>query len=278
VREEERRTPGGSAAAYRQVLDQALASAARKPDLIVIPESALPLYWEKSERLREDLQAIASRSGGRVLFNDVEEMPDGSYFNVARFAGAAGLIGKPYRKVHLVPFGEYVPLPKLFFFARQVSSEIGAFSPAAEPSVLDDGQVKAGVGICYEILYPSLAREQAGLLGANLLVTISNDPWYGRAGAQAQHFAGALLRSVETNRYLLRAAITGISGIVDDLGRIRAFLPPDLPAVLPGEARLLESRTAWVRWGFWIPRIADIGALAVLLFGLARWLRLRRSW
>ena len=277
VREEDRRAPGGGAAAYRQVLDQALASAARKPDLVVVPESAFPLYWEKSEKLREDLKEVAARSAGRVLFNDVEEMPDGSYFNVARIAGAEGLIGKPYRKVHLVPFGEYVPLPKLFFFARQVSSEIGAFSPAGEPSVLEDGAMKAGVGICYEILYPSLAREQVGDLGANLLVTISNDSWYGRAGAQAQHFAGALLRSVETKRYLLRAAITGISGIVDELGRIRAFMPPDLPGILPGQARLLESRTAWVRWGYWIPRLADIGAVAVLLFGLARWLRPRRS-
>jgi apolipoprotein N-acyltransferase len=277
VREEERRAPGGAAATYRQVLDQGLAAAARKPDLIVVPESALPLYWEKSERLREDLQAIAARSGGRVLFNDVEERPDGSYFNVARLAGASGLIGGPYRKVHLVPFGEYVPLPKLFFFARQVSSEIGAFTAAEQAAVLDDGVIRAGVGVCYEILYPSLAREQAGLLGANLLVTISNDSWYGRAGAQAQHFAGALLRSVETNRYLLRAAITGISGIVDDLGRIRAYLPPDLPGILPGEARLLETRTAWVRWGYWIPRLADIAALAVLLSGLVRWLRFRSS-
>jgi apolipoprotein N-acyltransferase len=161
--------------------------------------------------------------------------------------------------------------------ASRARAEIGAFTAAEQAAVLDDGVIRAGVGICYEILYPSLAREQTGLLGANLLVTISNDSWYGRAGAQAQHFAGALLRSVETNRYLLRAAITGISGIVDDLGRIRAYLPPDLPGILPGEARLLETRTAWVRWGYWIPRLADIAALAVLLSGLVRWLRFRSS-
>jgi len=277
IREEERRAPGGSAAAYRQVLDQALAAAERKPQLIVVPESAFPFYWQRSDRLREDLVSVASRSGGRILFNDVEEIPDGSYFNVARLAGSGGLVGPAYRKVHLVPFGEYVPLPKLFFFARQVSSEIGAFSPAAEPAVLEDGTLKAGVGVCYEILYPSLAREEVGRLGANLLVTISNDSWYGKAGAQAQHFAGALLRSVETRRYLLRAAITGISGIVDDLGRIRLYMPPDLPAVLPGRARLIEVTTPWVRWGYWIPRTADFVALAVLLFGTIRWLRLRRS-
>jgi apolipoprotein N-acyltransferase len=277
VHEEERRGSGGGAVAYARVLDQAMEAASRRPDLVVFPESAMPLYWQQSPRLREDLSSVASRSGGRVLFNDVEELPDGRYFNVARLAGSGGLAGPAYRKVHLVPFGEYVPLPKLFFFARQVSSEIGAFTPASEPAVLEDGSMRIGVGVCYEILYPSLARDQVGRLGANLLVTISNDSWYGRAGAQAQHYAGAVLRSVETERYLLRAAITGISGIVDERGRTRELLPADLPGVLPGNARLLETRTAWVRWGYWIPRAADVLALAVLLSGLFRWFDSRGS-
>lgn len=270
VHEEDRRLAGGGAETYGRVIDQALRAASRRPDLIVVPESAFPLYWQRSERLREDLKEIASRSGGLVLFNDVEEMPDGSYFNVARLSAAGGLVGAPYRKVHLVPFGEYVPLPRLFFFARQVSSEIGAFTASSSPSVLQAGALRIGVGVCYEILYPSLAREEVERLGANLLVTISNDSWYGRAGAQAQHFAGAVLRSVETERYLLRAAITGISGIVDDRGRLRAWSPADVAAVLPGSVRLLETRTPWVRWGYWIPGAADAAALAVLLFGLGR--------
>jgi apolipoprotein N-acyltransferase len=235
-----------------------------------VPESAFPLYWQRSERLRSDLATVASRSAGSILFNDVEEMPDGSYYNVARLAGPGGLIGEPYRKVHLVPFGEYVPLPRVFFFVRQVSSEIGAFAAAGRPGALEDGGLTVGVGVCYEILYPSLAREQVGRRGANLLATISNDSWYGKAGAQAQHFAGALLRSVETERYLLRAAITGISGIVDQKGRIRAETTADQKDVLLGQARAFETRTAWVRRGYWIPRAADVAALAVLLFGVFR--------
>lgn len=270
TREEERRAPGGGAETYRQVLDQALQAAASRPRLIVVPESAFPIYWQRSERLRTDLAAVGSRSGGSILFNDVEEMSDGSYYNVARLAGTGGLIGPPYRKVHLVPFGEYVPLPRVFFFVRQVSSEIGAFAAADRPAVLEDGDLRVGVGVCYEILYPSLSREQVDREGANLLATISNDSWYGRAGAQAQHFAGALLRSVETERYLLRAAITGISGIVDQKGRIRAETPADQKEVVLGQARAFETRTAWVRWGYWIPRAADAAALAVLLFGACR--------
>jgi apolipoprotein N-acyltransferase len=276
IHEEERRAPDGAARTYRRVIDQGLEAAVSRPRLIVVPESAFPLYWGRSALLRAHLEALAGRSGGSLLFNDVEELPDGSYYNVARLAGSRGLIGPPYRKVHLVPFGEYVPLPRIFFFARQVSSEVGAFSAAAKPAVLADGSLRIGVGVCYEILYPSLSREQVGALGANVLATISNDSWYGRAGAQAQHLAGALLRSVETERYLLRAAITGISAIVDERGRIRGELPADRGGILRGEARSFQTRTPWVRWGFWIPRAADVASIAVLLFGLRRWFRSSR--
>ena len=195
---------------------------------------------------------------------------------MARLLGPQGLLGRPYRKVHLVPFGEYVPLPKLFFFARQISNEIGEFSAAAAPEPLDVGDFRIGVGICYEITYPELARLEVAH-GANLLVTISNDSWYGRAGAQAQHFAAAVLRSVETRRYVLRAAITGITGIVDEKGRIRGELSANQIGLLEGMADLFDSQTAWVRWGFWIPRAADALAGAVLIFGFVRWRRSSRS-
>ncbi len=262
------------ARAYRLVLAQARAAALKRPDLLVLPESALPAYWQTSAALRRDLTDLAA-AGSLVLFNDVETAADGRFYNVARLLGPAGLAGPPYRKIHLVPFGEYVPLPRVFFFVRQVSSEIGAFSAAQRPTLLEAAGNRIGMGVCYEITYPSLARgEVAG--GANLLATISNDSWYGKAGAQAQHFAAAVLRSVETGRFLVRAAITGISGIVDDRGRIRGELPPDRPGILFGRIRRSDEATAWVRWGFWIPRAADAAGAAVLLFGLVRWIRLRR--
>jgi apolipoprotein N-acyltransferase len=186
-------------------------------------------------------------------------------------------MGQPYRKVHLVPFGEYVPLPRIFFFVRQVSTEIGEFSAAEEPAVLRSGGPWAiGTGVCYEILYPLLSWKQVRD-GANLLVTISNDSWYGAGGAQAQHFAGAVLRSVENGRYLVRAAITGISGIVDEKGRTLAELPANRKGTLRGRVHLFSSRTAWTRFGFAFSGVADVLALGVLLFGLVRWLRSRRS-
>ncbi len=266
--EEMRASSAGAAAGYKSVLAQADEASNELPALIVLPESALPLYWQRSERLRQDLATVAMR-GPAILFNDVEEDPDGRYYNSARLLTSQGIAHPSYRKVHLVPFGEYVPLPKVFFFVRQISSEIGAFSAAPEPELLKAGPFMIGVGVCYEILYPSLVRgEVAG--GANLLATISNDSWYGRAGAQEQHFAGAVLRSVENSRYLMRAAITGISGIVDDRGRILRESPADERTILTGTVRLVREQTAWTRWGLALPTAADIAAGVVLLYGLFR--------
>jgi len=276
IKEEARRTSGSSAEAYQTVIDQAMSARETRPWLIVIPESALtPFYWQESDRLRRDLTEIAGDCC-HVLFNDVEEEKDGRYYNVARLLGPKGLLGAPYRKVHLVPFGEYVPLPRLFFFVRQISTTIGEFSAAASPRPLEAEDFRIGMGVCYEILYPNLVRLQVRQ-GAKLLVTISNDSWYGRAGAQAQHFAGAVIRSVETNRFLLRAAITGITAIVDEKGRIRGELAPDKAGIAYGTADLFDTDTIWTRWGFWFPRVADILALGVLLSGLVRWLAEKRA-
>ncbi len=273
--EEMRASPEGAAQSYRAVLAQAREAAAEDPALIVIPESALPVYWNRSFALRQDLATIA-HGGPSILFNDVEEESDGRYYNVARLLAPGGLAGPPYRKVHLVPFGEYVPLPRVFFFVRQVSTEIGAFAQAPAPAVLRSGALAIGTAICYETIYPALARREAAD-GANLLATISNDSWYGRGGAQEQHFAGAVLRSVENDRYLVRVAITGISGIVDPRGRILAETRPNERTLVRGNVRLETGSTAWTRWGFRIPPVADVLGVAVLLFGIVRWWRGRRQ-
>ena len=271
LNEESRATPAGAAAGYRVVLGQAREAARQLPALIVIPESAFPVYWQESPQLRQDLAGVA-RWGARILFNDVEEEADGRYYNAARLLGPDGLSGPPYRKVHLVPFGEYVPLPRLFFFVRQISTEIGAFTPAPRPELLRSGALSIGTAICYEAIYPSLAREETAA-GANLLATISNDSWYGRAGAQEQHFAGAVLRTVENGRWLVRAAITGVSGIVDGRGRIRAETRANERMLVRGTVRLEDESTAWTRWGFRLAGVADLLAAGVLLFGLVRWIR-----
>jgi len=268
ITEQMRSTPGGRSRVYAELIAQARAAAETGPDLIAIPESSLPAMWQGSERIRRDLSSIAAL-GPLVLFNDLDEEAEDRYYNAARLLARDGLAGPPYHKVHLVPFGEYVPLPKLFFFARRVSTAIGEFTPAPEPTLVRSGPLVLGIGICYEIIYPGLVRREVGD-GANLLATLTNDSWYGRAGAQEQHFAGAALRSVENDRYLIRAAITGISGIVDPRGRILAESRPDEKTTVTGTVRRVSAKTAWTRWGFWIPRAVTLAGLAVLISGLVR--------
>lgn len=264
-----------AAESYASVIRQAREAAEAGAGLIVLPESALPVYWDSSPALRQDLTAIAALCRCPVLFNDVETEPGGAYFNAARLATAEGLAGSSYRKVHLVPFGEYVPLPRVFFFVRQVSTEIGEFSAAKSPGVLEGGGFRLGMGICYEITYDAVVREETAK-GANLLATISNDSWYGSAGAQPQHFAAAVLRAVENGRYLLRTAITGLTGAVDERGKILGELPVDRKGTLVASVRLLTGTTAWTGWGYRLPLATDVAAGAVLLFGVLRSLRRRR--
>ncbi len=271
--EQMRSTVSGRVASYDALLAQAHVAAEAGPDLIVIPESTLPGTWQGSARIRADLTEI-TRRGSSILFNDLDEEADGRYYNAARLLTPEGLAGAPYRKVHLVPFGEYVPLPRLFFFVRRVSAAIGEFTPAPEPVLVRSGPLALGIGVCYEIVYPGLVRREVAD-GANLLATLTNDSWYGRAGAQEQHFAGAALRSVENERYLIRAAITGISGIVDPRGRILAESKPDEKTTVTGSVRRVAEQTAWTRWGYWIPRATTLFGVGVLLFGLARLVRER---
>src|SRR4030095_9180344 len=133
------------------------------------------------------------------------------------------------RKMHLVPFGEYVPLKELLFFAGPLIEAVGPFSAGTEPSLLPVNGHPVSVAICYEVFYPNLIR-QFVVGGSELLSTITNDAWFGRTSAPYQHFETASLRAIEGGRYLVRSANTGISGMVDPSGRVIPASPILRPA------------------------------------------------
>jgi hypothetical protein len=121
--------------------------------------------------------------------------------------------------MHLVPFGEYVPLKSIFFFVGPIIEAVSAFYPGTEHTILPVGNHKVSTAICYEVIYASLIRRFV-LEGSELLTTITNDAWYGWSSAAYQHWDQAALRAIEGGRYLARAANTGISGFVDPYGRV----------------------------------------------------------
>jgi apolipoprotein N-acyltransferase len=191
------------------------------------------------------------------------------YFNGSLLLGPAGRIGGEHAKQHLVPFGEYVPLRRYLPFLEPLVVSVGDFSTGSEKGPLVQGPMKLGVLICYESIFPEIARA-AVVRGANLLVNLTNDAWYGRSSAPYQSMAMAVLRAVENKRTLIRAANTGISGFVDPLGRIITQTAIFTEASLTAQASMLDEATVFGRFG------SRFGLACCLLIPLLLVVRRRR--
>ena len=175
-------------------------------------------------------------------------VPPSRFYNAAFLVKPDGTIGGIYRKMHLVPFGEYVPFKRLLFFVGPIVEAVSDFSPGTEPVMLPVGSHQASTAICYEVIYPDLIRRFVRD-GSELLTTITNDAWYGRSSAAYQHWEQASMRAIEGGRFLARAANTGISGFVDPYGRVLARTDLFEPAVVVRDVRFLTDQTIYSRIG-----------------------------
>jgi apolipoprotein N-acyltransferase len=171
-----------------------------------------------------------------------------TYYNSAFLMRRDGSIPAVYQKMHLVPFGEFVPLKRLLFFVGRLVESAGDFTAGRSMVMLPAQSGSISTAICYEIVYPGLVRS-AVLAGSQLLTTITNDAWYGYSSAPYQHFLQASMRSIEEGRYLARSANTGISGFVDPYGRVLQRSRIFERTVMMGEVRMLENRTVYGRIG-----------------------------
>jgi apolipoprotein N-acyltransferase len=171
-----------------------------------------------------------------------------TFYNSAFLVRPDGTTGGVYQKMHLVPFGEYVPAQKLLFFAAPLVQAVSDFSAGTEAVLLPVGDHLVSTAICYEVVYPDLVRRfVAG--GSEMLTTITNDAWFGPTSAPYQHFEQASMRAIEEGRYMVRAANTGISGIVDPYGRVLAVTGIFQSAVTVGQIRFLRTMTIYARIG-----------------------------
>lgn len=239
--------------------------AARGASLVIWPESSTPFMFEHDAAGRMAITALARELGVAVLFGSDQYEPGtpARFYNSAFLVGPDGETRAVYRKMHLVPFGEFVPLKRLLFFVTPLVESVSDFSPGEDYVVMPLGANRLSTAICYEVVYPDLVAAFVGR-GSQLLTTITNDAWYGHSSAPHQHFWMATLRAVEHGRYLVRSANTGISGIVDPYGRVVVKTPIFEQTVVTGDVRYLDGRTIYSRTG-------DAFAWACVLVTLLAW-------
>jgi apolipoprotein N-acyltransferase len=203
--------------------DLTQAAAQSKPQLIVWPETAMPFYYNQHPVGTEFVNDLARQIQTPILFGSPhKENRDGHtiHYNSAYLVSETGDTQNRYDKIHLVPFGEFVPFRKLLFFVEKMVEMIGDFGRGKEATLFDVAGYKAGVSICYEIIFPDLIR-QAVKNGADFLINITNDAWFGKSAASYQHMSMGALRAVENRVPIVRAANTGISGTIDANGALR---------------------------------------------------------
>jgi apolipoprotein N-acyltransferase len=243
-------------------------------DLVIWPESSTPFFFDLEPARAEPLRRLAAQSRTPFLIGTDEYVRTATgeqYYNAAVLVGPDGRSRASYRKMQLVPFGEYVPLKRLLFFVGPLVQAVSDFSPGTEPIVFDVDGRHISVAICYESVYPWISRAFVQR-GSELLVTVTNDAWFGRSSAAYQHFDQGAVRAVEEGRYVVRAANTGISGVVDPYGRVVAATRLFEPTAIAVDVRLLSGRTIYSRVGdvvVWISLLVAGPILMSPAFG--RW-------
>ncbi|MBU4010487.1 MAG: apolipoprotein N-acyltransferase [Proteobacteria bacterium] len=245
---------------------------ADKPDLVVWPETAAPFYFLYDTGLSRLVQDLVSEVNSSFLIGSPSFITNDDkieYYNSAYMLGPDEKVTGKYDKSHLVPFGEYVPLKKWLPFIGKIVENVGDFNSGKKGSTISLNGNSIGVLICYELIFPYLARAQVKN-GADLLVNMTNDAWYGTTSAPYQHFSMAVFRAVENRRTLVRAANTGISGFIDPAGRIIESTNLFEDVAITRKVPILTGITFYTRFG-------DLFAFACLaiatIIGLVKFIK-----
>jgi apolipoprotein N-acyltransferase len=253
------------------------------PDLVVWPESPAP-FEEQDRRFQQALAAIAHQTQAPLVVGNIgsdfsADSEGWHFYNSALVVGADGARVGRYDKIHLVPFGEYIPFQKLLVFAHKLTGRVSSFTRGDERKVFilpgsKGERHRYGVFICYEAVFADEVRQFARL-GAEVLVNISDDGWYGDTSAAWQHLNMARMRAIENRRWILRDTNTGVTAVIDPYGRVRQSIPRHALDALPAQFGFRDDITFYTAHG-------DVfGWLcAILAAGIAGWSarKLLRQW
>jgi apolipoprotein N-acyltransferase len=242
---------------------------AQDSDLIIWPETAMPFIIERDVHAHKYVRAVPAMLRSRLLFGTVGLGTDGKLLNSVHYVDGEGRTAAIYNKVHLVPFGEYTPIVSYFPFLAKITAIGADFIPGEghAPVATDAGRV--GILVCFEGIFPYITNKTVRE-GAQVLVNVTNDAWYNRTSAPFQHFAFYVFRAIETDRYLLRAANTGISAVIDPRGRVRGKTPIFTEEVLRGTYALKDTMTFYVRYGDYFIILCLIFLAGMVVAGMYR--------
>jgi apolipoprotein N-acyltransferase len=268
---------------FRRTLDQLTQKSMAAPegessgktrvDLIVWPESPAPFYVN-DPLFRSMVSQVAAKTQAYVIVGTLGvtgahrgKLEPPQIFNSAALVSPDGQWTARYDKIHLVPFGEYVPFKAIFGFAHQLTREVGDFIPGSQRTVFDLGTFKAGTFICYESIFPGEVRQFAAN-GAQIFVNISNDEWFGHSAAPYQHLNQSRMRAIENERWVLRDTNTGITATIDPYGRILEQAPRDVLTALTAPFSVVMGTTFYTRHGDWFAWLCVIISMVPIFLTL----------
>jgi len=243
------------------------------PFPIAIPARAASGSIRPNAEYRRSLEELVKRLHVNLIFGTVDYRvvkDEVRPLNAAALVRSDGSWGPVYAKMHLVPFGEYVPMSGILGFVnRWVQGAIGDFVPGREAVVVEVGTLRVGTAICYEMIFPELVRRFVRS-GATLLANLTNDAWFGRSAGPAQHFQMVRMRAVENHRFVVRAANTGISSVIDPCGRVLEAKELMEEGILTGNVSAVRTMTFYARHGDVFAILCAILAAAALATSLPR--------
>lgn len=232
---------------------------------IIFPESPMNFMYERDEEFQQFIGDFARKHNAYVLFNSAEPNPkNDNFYNSAIMINPRGEKIGQYDKIHLVPFGEYAPVPSAI--QEFVPTLVGNFQYGENYSLFPFGEAKGGIMICYESHFPSLAREFTRR-GADVLIEMTNDGYLGNTAVLRQHLASAVFRAVETNRPVLRATNVGITAYINERGEV--FDAADVYTEATRVWTVAKSdgkQTFYVKYGEWFAWFCSLASLGLLSF------------
>lgn len=237
----------------------------KQPDMIVWPETAVPFAFQYDQANKQKLIDLVQNLNTYLLFGGMDLIPAPlpqryHALNSAFLLSPKGETLAKYDKIHLVPFGEYVPFQKILFFVEKITKAIGRVRPGKTYQIMHLDQTPFSTVICFEIIFPNLVRKFVDR-GARFLVTITNDAWFARTAASYQHFAMVTFRAIENRVAIARSANTGISGFIDPYGRIIEQSDIFVEDVLVQNIPIRSTTTFYTRYGDVFARLCFVLSL-----------------